>query len=158
MLIQTGDLFPLAGSLSMTQSEGLGFHRSPKLTLIISVITHGNLASYLLSTIVQLFYSHYRFYVNTEVEPPLTTWNHPLGPVSVSPPPFERRPYSPPANNNSSTYASEYGPATGQGSYPSQGGGNSYPQPFGGYGDSRGAGYEQDYPQQNVNKRGLGRY
>jgi len=85
--------------------------------------------------------------VNTEVEPPLTTWNHPLGPVS--PPPPERKTYSPPAApaNNSSTYASGYGPATGQGDYPSQGGGNGYPQPFGG------AEYERDYSQQNVNNR-----
>lgn len=106
---------------------------------------HGKLASCLLSTIVQLLYLHYRYYVKTE-EPPITTWNHPLGPAQP-----ERKTYAPPAvpppNNNSSTYAG------------GQGGGNGYPQPlggYGGYGDSGGAEY---YPQQNdSNQRGLGRY
>jgi hypothetical protein len=99
--------------------------------------------------------------VNTEAEPPITTWNHPLGPAP--PPPPERKVYSPPAgppNNSSSTYASGYSPASNQGGYPSQGGGNGYPQPFGGYSDSGSAEYERSYPQQNVNnqKGGLGGY
>ena len=80
----------------------------------------------------------------------VTTWIHPSGPA----------PYPPPAGppNNSSTYAGGYDPATAQGSYSSQGGGNGHPQPFGGYGDSRGAEYEQDNPQRNVdnNSKGLG--
>lgn len=93
------------------------------------------------------------FYVNTEANPPVTTWNHPSGPVST-PSPEPRRyaaPQAPPVNNNFSTYPGSYNPAGGQGSYPSQ---NGYPQqpPFG---DSRGAGYEQNYPQQN-DRRGLG--
>lgn len=94
--------------------------------------------------------------MNTEVEPPLTTWNHPLGPAPLSPQPNERKSYSPPAvppNNDSSIYASGYG----QGGYPSQGGGNSYPQPSGSYGNIPPE-YERDYPQQNGNnQRGPGK-
>lgn len=98
--------------------------------------------------------------MNTEVNPAVTTWNHPSGPLT---PPPERKTYSPPAvpaNNNPSAYTGGYSPATGQGGYPGQSGGNNYPQPpFGGYGDSGGAEYERDYPQQNVNnRRGLGTY
>ena len=110
---------------------------------------------YRLSTI---FYPHYRFYVNIKEEPPITTWSHPLGP-----PPPERKVYSPPAgppNNNSSTYASGYSPAINQGGYPSQGGGNGYPQAFSGYGDSGSAEYERGYQQNVNNQKGglLGRY
>jgi len=88
------------------------------------------------------------FYVNTQANPPVTTWNHPSGPLSTPSP--QPRYSSPPAPAN---YPSGYNLDGGQGGYPCQN--SSYQQPpFGGYDDSRGAGYEQD-PQRNDNK-GLG--
>jgi len=85
------------------------------------------------------------FYVNTRANPPVTTWNHPSGPISTPSP--EPSVYSAP-----SAPPSGYNLDSGQGGYPCQN--SSYQQPpFGGYGDSRD---ERNDQRQDHHHRGLG--
>ncbi|PBK73144.1 hypothetical protein ARMSODRAFT_717825 [Armillaria solidipes] len=75
------------------------------------------------------------FYVNTHVQPPVTTWNHPLGPL-------------PPAGPPPSQYGAPSGPPP-----PDNRGYNQPPPPqqsYGGYGNPQGqyGGYNPGYPQQ----------
>ncbi|KAK0467803.1 uncharacterized protein EV420DRAFT_1501352, partial [Desarmillaria tabescens] len=74
------------------------------------------------------------FYVNTHAQPPVTTWNHPLGPPPAAGPP-----------------PSQYGPPAGP--PPPDNRGYNQPPPqqgYGGYGNPQGqyGGYNPGYPQQ----------
>ena len=128
----------------MTQSERSTYLlRCSPNHVHVSVTKHG---WYPVFMIVQFFDPHYRFYVNTQANPPVTTWNHPLGPVPSPSLPEPPRRYTPPVAAPES-YPGRYADG-GQGGYPNQ---NSYPQqpPLGGYGGA-------EYPQRT--ERGLGRY
>lgn len=99
--------------------------------------------------------------MNTEAKPPITTWTHPSGPESAPLP--EQRYAPPPLPPRGANTGGPGGPSYpgGQGSYPGQAGGNYSQQSYGGYGgDPRseyGAqGYQQNYPQQQSDGRGLG--
>jgi len=84
-------------------------------------------------------YRHFRYYVNTQENPPRSSWEHPHGPAPPSgPPPSHYAPPSgrPPAtgdrgfNQSSGGYNPSYG--DGYGGPPQQQGGYNHPQGYGG--------------------------
>jgi len=85
-----------------------------------------------------------RFYVNTSVNPPQSSWQHPAslgpppGPPPSSSPGPQRDNYGGPPNNYGPPPQQNWGPSGGYGGYPPQGG---YPQ--GGYNNYGPGGYSQ---------------
>ncbi|KAF9004707.1 hypothetical protein BDQ17DRAFT_1354529 [Cyathus striatus] len=98
------------------------------------------------------------FYVNTHAQPPVTTWEHPLGPPPPAPPPqqFSAPVGPPPPNNQGYNQGGGYGYNNPQGSYGGSGYNNQnggYPQqsqspPFGGYNQQPQSPPYGSYPQQ----------
>ncbi|KAK2462281.1 hypothetical protein APHAL10511_005587 [Amanita phalloides] len=131
---------------------------------------------------VSQYDSNYRawFYVNAVAQPPVTTWVHPLGPASQSPPPPPAASYGapsgPPPGPPASTgyergpgygYGNSYGtpgpqgyggPPAPYGGPPAPPGPYGGPPPYGsGYGGPSGGPYPQyggnPYPQQGYGRR-----
>ena len=75
---KTHDLYPRVGQPNMNRSVSQFFLSPFSLPDVVSVIEHGKpLHKHVLQDQPSTFY---RFYVNTLVNPPQSTWDQPLGP------------------------------------------------------------------------------
>lgn len=135
----------------MTQSTYPSYQRYQRCPLIVSVFQLPSMASplYLVNLQAKLICFPSRYYVNTKASPPVTTWEHPLGPPPPTPPVYAQ--YAPPPNAPP-VKGPEYGHAPGPSSPPASG---YQPGPYAasgyGYNNNQGgySGYAPDpYPQQ----------